>query len=318
MENCALAIGNIDGRSSDSAIAVADGVNNGLNTLMDIKIDDKDVISDPKARALFIQRLGVSDGLKELRVVRGKGTDDEFGEGLPQENPVDDMDRSVLASGKTEFKMTVEANGDASLRAVLPSIARKEYRQSKCLECHGVDEGTVLGVVSVTLDIKEDHAKIGRIHALMWMGQVVLQIVLFFAIGLIVRRSLRELGAEPAEAAKLAQSVATRAGEQGRGFAVVATEVRSLAGRSGRQHDERGGRQHTSRHRHHGRDQRVQYRAKYRRVTSGSGRCADGRCDAAKCRVGGRNGRGRRESQVSGAGVGGDRGGFQVELIAVR
>lgn len=194
--------------AQERAIAVADGVNNGLNTLMDIKIDGKDAISDPKARALFIQRLGVSDGLTELRVVRGKGVDDEFGDGLPQEKPVDDMDRSVLASGKTEFKMSVEANGDASLRAVIPSIAHKEYRQSKCLECHGVDEGAVLGAISVTLDIKEDHAKIGRIHALMWIGQIVLQIVLFFIIGLIVRRSLRQLGAEPAEAAKLAQSVA--------------------------------------------------------------------------------------------------------------
>lgn len=194
--------------AQERAIAVADGVNNGLNTLMDIKIDGKDAISDPKARALFIQRLGVSDRLTELRVVRGKGIDDEFGDGLPQEKPVDDMDRSVLASGKAEFKMSVEANGDASLRAVIPSIAHKEYRQSKCLECHGVDEGAVLGAISVTLDIKEDHAKIGRIHALMWIGQIVLQIVLFFVIGLIVRRSLAQLGAEPAEAAKLAQSVA--------------------------------------------------------------------------------------------------------------
>lgn len=194
--------------AKERSIAVADGVNNGLNTLMDIKIDGKDAISDPKARALFIQRLGVSDGLKELRVVRGKGIDDEFGAGLPEEKQVDDMDRSVLASGKTEFKMTVESNGDVSLRTVLPSIAMKEYRHSKCLECHGVDEGAVLGAVSVTLDITEDHAKIGQIHALMWMGQVGLQIVLFFVIGLIVRRSLAQLGAEPAEAAKLAQSVA--------------------------------------------------------------------------------------------------------------
>jgi methyl-accepting chemotaxis protein len=194
--------------AQERAIAVADGVNNGLNTFMDIKVGGEDAISDPKARALFIQRLGVSDNLKELRVVRGKGVDDEFGDGLPQEKPVDEMDRSVLASGKTEFKMTVESNGDAFLRAVLPSIAMKEFRHSKCLECHGVDEGAVLGVVSVTLDIKEDMANIDRIHAVMWMGQVGLQIVLFFVIGLIVRRSLAQLGAEPAEAAKLAQSVA--------------------------------------------------------------------------------------------------------------
>ena len=188
--------------------AVADGVVNGLNTLMDLQVGGKDVISDAAGRALFIQRLGVSDKLREVRVVRAKGTNDEFGEGLPQEKPVDELDRAVLASGKPEFKMTLQGNGEASLRAVIPSIAMKEFRASKCLACHGVDEGTVLGLVSVTLDIKEDLAAIQRINTWIWIGQGILQVTLFFVIGMIVRRSLKQLGAEPIEAAQLAQSVA--------------------------------------------------------------------------------------------------------------
>src|SRR3990167_10484454 len=108
--------------AEDRTVAVADGVINGLNTLMVTKLGDKDVISDPVSRALFIEKMGVSDNLKELRVVRGEGTNDEFGVGLPQEQPVDDMDRSVLASGKTQFKMTANG-GEASLRAVLPFMA---------------------------------------------------------------------------------------------------------------------------------------------------------------------------------------------------
>ncbi len=188
--------------------AVADGVNNGMNTLMDIQVGGKDVISDPASRALFINRLGVSDKLLELRVVRAKGTNDEFGEGLPQEKPVDEMDRAVLASGKPEFKMSVLSNGEATLRTVIPSIAMKEYRASKCLSCHGVNEGVVLGLVSVTVDIKDDIADIKRVNAWIWVGQGVLQVALFIVIGLIVRRSLSQLGAEPSDAAALAQNVA--------------------------------------------------------------------------------------------------------------
>ena len=194
--------------AEDRTVAVADGVINGLNTLMVTKLGDKDVISDPVSRALFIEKMGVSENLKELRVVRGKGTNDEFGVGLPQEQPVDDMDRSVLASGKTQFKMTANGDGEASLRAVLPFMAMKEFRSSKCLECHGVDEGSVLGVASVTVDIKDDVAAIKLFNTWIWIGQLVVQIVLFFVIGTIVRRLLNQLGAEPGEAASLAQSVA--------------------------------------------------------------------------------------------------------------
>jgi hypothetical protein len=40
---------------------------------------------------MFVAKMGVSDSLKELRVIRGKGVVDEFGEGLAQEKPVDEM-----------------------------------------------------------------------------------------------------------------------------------------------------------------------------------------------------------------------------------
>jgi methyl-accepting chemotaxis protein len=188
--------------------AIADGVNNGLNTFMDIQLDGKDVISDAKSRELFIRRLGVSDKLLELRVVRAKGTNDEYGPGLPIEQPVDELDRRVLASGKPEFKMITGANGQAAVRAVLPSIGLKEYRASKCLRCHGVDEGTVLGLVSVTVDIQDDLAGIRALNTLLWIGQGALQVLLFFTIGAIVRRALRQLGAEPHEVASLAKRVA--------------------------------------------------------------------------------------------------------------
>jgi hypothetical protein len=91
--------------AEERTTAVADGAMNGLNTLMDIQIGGKDVISDAASRALFIRQMGVSENLVELRIVRGKGVTDEFGPGLPKEEPVDEMDRSVLASGKAQHKM---------------------------------------------------------------------------------------------------------------------------------------------------------------------------------------------------------------------
>ena len=165
------------------------------------------MISDEKSRALFIQKMGASDKVKEMRVVRGKGVIDEFGAGLPQEQPVDEMDRSVLASGKAQFKIAESGNGEATLRAVQPFIAQKDFRTTNCLRCHGVDEGTVLGVASITIDIKDDMAALKSVNTWIWVGQGALQIFMFFVVRAVARRLLKQLGGEPQTAVDLAQRV---------------------------------------------------------------------------------------------------------------
>lgn len=193
--------------AEDRAKEVADGAINGLNTLMLIKVGKDEVISDKVKRGLFIKKMGASEKIKEMRIVRGKGIDDEFDEGLPEERPVDDLDRHVLATGHTEIE--VVRNGDqATLRTVMPFIATKNFRTTNCLECHGVDDGATIGAASVTIDIKDDLALISRINTWIWAGQALLQIVLFFVIGLIVRRLLVQLGGEPADVIAIAQEIA--------------------------------------------------------------------------------------------------------------
>ena len=91
----------------ERAKSVATSAINGLNTLMVVKSGNTEIISDKTTRALFIKKMGDLDKVKEMRIVRGKGVDDEFPAGLPEEQPTDAMDRSVLATGKTEFKMTI-------------------------------------------------------------------------------------------------------------------------------------------------------------------------------------------------------------------
>ncbi len=183
--------------AEERAYAVADGAINGLNTLMVTKVGDTDIISDTVSRALFIQKMSAGEKVKELRIVRGKGVKDEFGGGLPQEQSIDDIDRNVLSSGKRQFRMISDGQGQASLRAVLPFIAKKDFRGTNCLKCHGVDEGAVLGAASITIDIKDDLASITKVNTRIWIGQGALQIILFLVIGFIVRRSLKQLGGDP-------------------------------------------------------------------------------------------------------------------------
>ena len=189
--------------AEERAKTVADGAINGLNTLMVTKVGDDEVISNKVSRALFIKKMGTSEKIKEMRIVRGKAIDAENPAGLPQEYPVDDMDRNVLASGNAEYKMI----GDAGLRAVVPFIAKKNFRSTNCLRCHGVDEGAVLGVASVVIDVQDDLSVIRKINTWIWLGQGLLQIILFFVIGLIVRNLLMQLGGEPAYVIDIAKQI---------------------------------------------------------------------------------------------------------------
>ena len=194
--------------AQERAETVADGLINGLNTLMITKAGKDEIISNKVSRALFLKKMGASEQIKELRVIRGKGIADEFDEGLPEEQAVDDLDRNVLSSGNKLFKVISNGNGETSLRAVLPFIAKKNFRTINCLECHGVDENAVIGAASVIIDINSDMADIRNVNRLLWGGQAILQIMLFFVIGLIVRRQLKRLGGEPDYAAGIVKQVA--------------------------------------------------------------------------------------------------------------
>jgi methyl-accepting chemotaxis protein len=191
----------------ERAKLVATSAINGLNTLMVVKLGNTEVISDKATRALFIQKMGDLDKVKELRIVRGKGIDDEFPAGLPEEQPTDEMDHRVLSSGKTEFKIIRSGDGETRLRTVMPFIAETSYHGMNCLKCHGVNEGSVLGAASVIIDINEDMANIKQINFWMWGGQSILQILLFFVISIIIRRLLKQLGGEPAHAIDIANKI---------------------------------------------------------------------------------------------------------------
>jgi methyl-accepting chemotaxis protein len=89
-----------------------------------------------------------------------------------------------------------------------------------------VPEGSVLGAVSITTDVSADLSRIAQLDRLIWLGQAVLQVVLFFVIGFIVRRQLRALGAEPRDAANVARSVA--AGDLTQPIRLARGDTRSL------------------------------------------------------------------------------------------
>jgi len=167
------------------AFISADGVLNGLNMLM-----INGIISDPEQRKLYIKKMSSSDGVLNLRIIRNKPVQDQFGMGLPEEQPIDEMDRSALQSAQTQTSI-IQIEGKQALRVVVPLIAKKEFRGTNCLLCHTVPEGTVNGAASITMDLETEYTQIRNAKYALWGLLLVMQALLYVVIssllGVVIR-----------------------------------------------------------------------------------------------------------------------------------
>ena len=163
----------------------ADGVISGMNMLM-----LTGSISDPENRRLLISKMAASEDVKELRIIRAKQVQDQFGLGLPSEQAKDELDRNAISTKQTQFLFS-EYHDAPALRTVKPFIASTNFRGTNCLTCHHVEAGSVNGAASITIDMTEDFNTFRHTKSLLIIGQIALQILLFFSISWLIRRFVR-------------------------------------------------------------------------------------------------------------------------------
>ncbi len=172
----------IERAAETRAEETANGLINGMNMLM-----LTGQISDPENRKMLLSKMSQSRGVVELRIVRGRAVVEQFGPGLPEEAPVDELDREVLSTGKTLFRKVAGRDGRPALRVVVPFIAKQDFRGTNCLLCHITNAGSVNGAASVTIDLSEEQAQLSEIEDWMWIGHAALQVLLLVLISLFVR-----------------------------------------------------------------------------------------------------------------------------------
>ncbi|KAF0204885.1 MAG: PAS/PAC sensor-containing diguanylate [Gallionellaceae bacterium] len=179
----------------------ADGLINGMNMLM-----LTGAITNPDNRKLLLSKMQQSEGIKELRIVRGKSVIAQFGPGLPGEHALDDMDREVLETGKVRFKRIDIPNGAPLLRVVVPFIALESFRGTNCMSCHVAEVGSVNGAASVTIDLSKDEELLQNIKSWLWAGHIAIQILLSIIISWFVRVLIVKNIAEPVKKLQAAMS----------------------------------------------------------------------------------------------------------------
>ena len=179
-----LAIVN-DNRSSmfDSAQQHAEGVANEI-------IDSANMlmvtgqIGDVDTRKLLIKKLSGSGNIVGMRLMRA---DQQFGSGLPEEQIQDAVQRNAVA-GKKPYYAIESLDGKPIFRAVTPYTASHDFHGTDCMTCHKVENGGVIGVSDIQIDLSEGYAKLQKVIVEQIVIQIAFQLVLFFFIRLIVRR----------------------------------------------------------------------------------------------------------------------------------
>ncbi|MDP3292806.1 MAG: GGDEF domain-containing protein [Sulfuricurvum sp.] len=123
----------------------AEIVRDGLTAHMVNGIMDK--------REFFLGNIANIKDVQSLWIVRADSVIKQYGEGMQNEKPRDAMDRKVLKEGITVREIREDPK-NAVLRVTIPYTATA-YGNPNCLTCHNVQEGDVLGAISMEFNINE-------------------------------------------------------------------------------------------------------------------------------------------------------------------
>ena len=102
-------------------------------------------------RERFLQRLVEIQGLKSARVVRSEQVVKQFGKGLAVESVADAVELAMFREGKARFELLTSGD-EAIFRGTIPYIATASGTPN-CMQCHLVEEGAVLGAVSMSMSV---------------------------------------------------------------------------------------------------------------------------------------------------------------------
>ncbi len=104
-------------------------------------------------RAILQDKMLRRPGVLEARVIRGEPVKQQFGPGLPHEQPIDELDARVLSGEEvTHVQDTPEGR---ILTVLMPFEATENTRGVNCLRCHNVPNGAINGGVRVSYSLAD-------------------------------------------------------------------------------------------------------------------------------------------------------------------
>jgi PAS domain S-box-containing protein len=164
------------------AEGIANEVIDGANMLM---VTGK--FSELESRQLLLKKIASSGNIIGLTLVRTQKVIDQFGPGLPEEQIKNEVERQAIANKKPSYALE-ERDGVTVFRTVTPYFVERDFHGTDCTGCHAMEAGGVAGASDMVIDMTTDFKKFHQIILWLVVGQVLLQILLFFLIGWVVNR----------------------------------------------------------------------------------------------------------------------------------
>ena len=124
----------------------------------------------------------------DLRVIKAEVLDKDYGRSDAKDYAADPLEKEVLEKGIEKIVLEGEY-----VRGVYPYIAKSNFMGKNCLSCHNVQEGAVLGAISIKVPLKESFQRIKSLqflYALLGLGGVLMLAIL---VTLIINMTLKPL-----------------------------------------------------------------------------------------------------------------------------
>ncbi|MCP4296173.1 MAG: diguanylate cyclase [Proteobacteria bacterium] len=156
--------------SKENALSMAKTIRDGLTSLMVLGVIDK--------RDVFLAGLSETDvlsGAIDIKIIRGDPVIAQFGPPKENEKAETEIELNALRTGKIQEQFN-EFVKPPFYRVVVPYKAESKGR-IKCVNCHSVEDGEVLGAVSITMNLIKQRDF--GLNALALLSITVLMLSLF-------------------------------------------------------------------------------------------------------------------------------------------
>jgi len=163
--------------TTDKAVSIAQNVRDGLTAHM--------VNGTMDNRALFLDNIAKNQKIENFHLFRASSVVKQYGEGFYGENRITPLEEEVIKHKELQTKL-IETVDNVILKVSIPYTATNQGTPN-CIQCHNSQEGDILGVISMDLEVSSTRMEGVFIAAKIMLLVLVIVIISIFVANYFIR-----------------------------------------------------------------------------------------------------------------------------------